>query len=75
MEEKATINLTAGRPVDVLVEYTNTSPPDVDEHSEKRNSQPALMRGVVSWSLNAKCSLAYLHGLYSIKCLLIIFRF
>ncbi|KAF9562128.1 beta-glucosidase [Agrocybe pediades] len=47
IEEKATINLTAGKSVDVLVLYTNTAPPDgEDENGEGRLSQPALMRGV-----------------------------
>ena len=39
-----TISLTAGKPVDILVEYTNTKPP---EGPEADRSQPALMRGVV----------------------------
>ncbi|KAI0262966.1 glycoside hydrolase family 3 protein [Gloeopeniophorella convolvens] len=43
IEEKAVVNLKAGNPIDVLVEYTNTDPPG----SEVRDlSQPALMRGV-----------------------------
>ncbi|KAG6833210.1 hypothetical protein H0H87_010273 [Tephrocybe sp. NHM501043] len=47
IEEKATIDVIAGVPMDVLVEYTNTSPPDgADENGEGRLSQPALMRGV-----------------------------
>ncbi|TFK42861.1 glycoside hydrolase family 3 protein [Crucibulum laeve] len=47
IEEKATINMSAGTSVDVLVEYTNTPPPDgADENGEGRLSQPALMRGV-----------------------------
>jgi beta-glucosidase len=49
IEEKATISLTAGKSVDLLVEYTNTAPLDGDdEKGEGRLSQPALMRGVVS---------------------------
>lgn len=40
-----TVSLTAGQPVDILVEYTNTKPP---VGSETDRSQPALMRGVVS---------------------------
>ncbi|THH27625.1 hypothetical protein EUX98_g6566 [Antrodiella citrinella] len=43
VEEKASINLVTGQPVDVLVEYTNTKPP---EGPEADRSQPALMRGV-----------------------------
>ncbi|KAH8102834.1 putative beta-glucosidase from glycoside hydrolase family GH3 [Cristinia sonorae] len=43
VEEKASILLEAGKPVDVLVEYTNTKPP---EGPEADRSQPALMRGV-----------------------------
>ncbi|KAF9459562.1 glycoside hydrolase family 3 protein [Collybia nuda] len=47
VEEKAIILVTAHRPVNVLVEYTNTAPPDgADEKGEGRLSQPALMRGV-----------------------------
>ncbi|KAG6879969.1 hypothetical protein C0992_008903 [Termitomyces sp. T32_za158] len=47
IEERATVDLTAGVPLDVLVEYTNTPPPDGnDENGEGRLSQPALMRGV-----------------------------
>ncbi|EMD34486.1 glycoside hydrolase family 3 protein [Gelatoporia subvermispora B] len=43
VEEIGTIHLTAGKPVDVMVEYTNTKPP---EGPEADRSQPALMRGV-----------------------------
>ncbi|KAI0373363.1 glycoside hydrolase family 3 protein [Pilatotrama ljubarskyi] len=43
VEELGTISLTAGKPVDILVEYTNTKPP---EGPEADRSQPALMRGV-----------------------------
>ncbi|KAF8163026.1 beta-glucosidase [Crassisporium funariophilum] len=47
IEEKATINLEAGKSVDILVLYTNTPPLDGDdEKGEGRLSQPALMRGV-----------------------------
>ncbi|KAG6850469.1 hypothetical protein H0H93_012890 [Arthromyces matolae] len=46
IEEKATIDVIADVPMDVVVEYTNTPPPDDDEHGEGRLSQPALMRGV-----------------------------
>ncbi|KAF8892689.1 glycoside hydrolase family 3 protein [Infundibulicybe gibba] len=47
VEEKSTVSLIAGKRVDVLVEYTNSPPPDgVDENGERRNAQPALMRGV-----------------------------
>jgi hypothetical protein len=49
VEEKATISVTAEKSIGVLVEYTNTAPPDGDdEKGEGRLSQPALMRGVVS---------------------------
>lgn len=42
-------------PVDVLVEYTNTvASSGDDEHGEGRISQPALMRGVVSFP-NGPC--------------------
>ena len=44
-EEKATIHLEAGKPVQISVEYTNTLPPNSGGRSI---SQPALMRGVVS---------------------------
>ena len=44
VEEMGTISLTAGKPVDILVEYTNTKPPNGPEADR---SQPALMRGVV----------------------------
>ncbi|EKM82934.1 hypothetical protein AGABI1DRAFT_118340 [Agaricus bisporus var. burnettii JB137-S8] len=48
VEEKATVNFSAGKAVDVLVEYTNTvaSDTDDDQHGGDRISQPALMRGV-----------------------------
>jgi hypothetical protein len=44
IEEKATIDMTADVPVDVLVEYTNTSPAN---DSGEISAQPALMLGVV----------------------------
>ncbi|TFK93148.1 glycoside hydrolase family 3 protein [Polyporus arcularius HHB13444] len=43
VEEMATISLTAGKAVDIMVEYTNTKPPSGPESDR---SQPALMRGV-----------------------------
>ncbi|KAM5535560.1 hypothetical protein V8D89_010727 [Ganoderma adspersum] len=43
VEEMGTVSLTAGQPVDILVEYTNTKPP---AGLETDRSQPALMRGV-----------------------------
>ncbi|CDO74858.1 hypothetical protein BN946_scf185004.g8 [Trametes cinnabarina] len=43
VEEMGMVFLTAGKPVDVVVEYTNTKPP---EGPEADRSQPALMRGV-----------------------------
>ncbi|KAF5376574.1 hypothetical protein D9757_008256 [Collybiopsis confluens] len=48
IEEKATIQLEAGKPVEVLVEYTNTRPsPDEDNGGKSApESQPALMRGL-----------------------------
>lgn len=48
IEEKAVINMTAQIAVDILVEYTNTSP---TKEEEEVSSQPALMLGVVSRSL------------------------
>lgn len=44
VEEKGTIEMIKGKSVDVLVEYTNTPPPDA---GERDLSQPALMLGVV----------------------------
>lgn len=44
VEEVGVVSLTAGRPVNVSVEYTNTRPPDGPEADR---SQPALMRGLV----------------------------
>ncbi|EGN92018.1 glycoside hydrolase family 3 protein [Serpula lacrymans var. lacrymans S7.3] len=47
VEEKATVNLKAGSPVELLVEYTNTvGASSEDDGVDKGNSQPALMRGV-----------------------------
>jgi len=43
IEEKTVVHLKANVPVDVLVEYTNTPPPDTVYGDL---SQPALMRGV-----------------------------
>ena len=45
VEELGLIELEAGKPVDVYVEYTNTKPP---AGPDSDRSQPALMRGVVS---------------------------
>ncbi|KAJ7135038.1 glycoside hydrolase family 3 protein [Mycena crocata] len=44
IEEKAIIALEAQTPVDILVEYTNTSP--TKDGDEEISSQPALMLGV-----------------------------
>ncbi|KAF9264923.1 glycoside hydrolase family 3 protein [Marasmius fiardii PR-910] len=41
VEEKAVIQVEAGKSLDILVEYTNTKPPTDDI-----SAQPALMRGV-----------------------------
>ncbi|KAI4518352.1 glycoside hydrolase family 3 protein [Schizophyllum commune Loenen D] len=46
IEEKAVVDLEAGKPVRLNIEYTNTPPPDQDSNDERRNAQPALMRGV-----------------------------
>ncbi|KAI0668559.1 glycoside hydrolase family 3 protein [Trametes maxima] len=43
VEELGTVSLVAGKPVEIVVEYTNTKPP---EGPESDRSQPALMRGV-----------------------------
>ncbi|KAF9066829.1 glycoside hydrolase family 3 protein [Rhodocollybia butyracea] len=47
-EEKATVQLVAGKSVDVVVEYTNSYPPldKDDEGDSKPEAQPALMRGL-----------------------------
>lgn len=47
VEERATVTLDADKPVKILVEYTNTKPP---QGPEADLSQPALMRGVVCYS-------------------------
>ena len=48
VEEKADIRLEEGQPVDILLEYTNTLPPDTTNNgADEGSSQPALMRGVV----------------------------
>lgn len=48
IEEKGDVQLEEGQPVDILVEYINTLPPDTtNDGTDKGNSQPALMRGVV----------------------------
>ncbi|KAK7043724.1 hypothetical protein VNI00_008336 [Paramarasmius palmivorus] len=44
IEEKATIELKGGKPIDVLVEYTNTAPSSGTNGDG--SAQPALMRGV-----------------------------
>ncbi|KZV61870.1 glycoside hydrolase family 3 protein [Peniophora sp. CONT] len=43
VEEKAVVNVEAGKPLDVLIEYTNTPPPDSEQTD---TSQPGLMLGV-----------------------------
>jgi hypothetical protein len=48
VEEKAVVDLVAEKATEILVEYTNTSLPD---GPERDYSQPALMRGVVSFVL------------------------
>ncbi|TFY72401.1 hypothetical protein EVG20_g640 [Dentipellis fragilis] len=45
IEEKVIVDITAGKAVRVVVEYTNTPPPDTDAGAGDL-SQPALMRGV-----------------------------
>jgi hypothetical protein len=45
IEEKGAIDMIADKPVDILVEYTNSSPPNGS--TGDKSSQPALMRGVV----------------------------
>ncbi|KAG8996030.1 hypothetical protein FRB93_000992 [Tulasnella sp. JGI-2019a] len=44
-EEKAIVDVTAGKPLKVYVEYINTPPP-TDEKAKRDRSQPALMLGV-----------------------------
>lgn len=46
IEEKAVLDLEGGKPVRINVEYTTIPPPDTDSNDERRNAQPALMRGV-----------------------------
>ncbi|KAL1743285.1 glycoside hydrolase family 3 protein [Schizophyllum fasciatum] len=46
IEEKAVVELEGGKSVRLNIEYTNTPPPDQDSNDERRNAQPALMRGV-----------------------------
>jgi len=43
VEEMGVVDLVAGKSIDIMVEYTNTKPP---EGPEADRSQPALMRGV-----------------------------
>lgn len=45
IEEKASVPLCAGKPVDIEVVYINSSPP-LEEGEERDLSQPALMRGL-----------------------------
>jgi beta-glucosidase len=47
VEEKGDIALEAGKPIEVLVEYSNYPPPDFAQD----DSQPALMIGVVCLEL------------------------
>lgn len=44
VEEIGEVQLEAGKPIEIMVEYTNTRPP---EGPESDRSQPALMRGLV----------------------------
>ena len=44
VEEIGEVQLEASKPVEIMVEYTNTRPP---EGPESDRSQPALMRGLV----------------------------
>lgn len=46
IEEKAVVNVTAGKTLEILVEYTNTPPPVDGPGPERDFGQPALMRGV-----------------------------
>lgn len=40
--------MTAGKPVEIVIEYTNTGPPDAPEGStERRTAQPGIMLGLV----------------------------
>ena len=43
------VDVQAGKPLDIYVEYTNTPPPDA---TQTDMSQPGLMLGVVSIPLN-----------------------
>ena len=54
VEEIGTVSLTAGKSVDIMVEYANTKPP---ENQEADRSQPSLMRGVVRHlQLGGRCA-------------------
>ena len=50
VEEKAVVNVKAGKSLDIYVEYTNTPPPD---STQTDMSQPGLMLGAVSIPLNS----------------------
>ncbi|THH09589.1 hypothetical protein EW146_g8641 [Bondarzewia mesenterica] len=46
IEEKAVIDVIAGKSLEISVEYTNTDPPEIGPGAERDFGQPALMRGV-----------------------------
>ncbi|KAF7964680.1 hypothetical protein HWV62_4193 [Athelia sp. TMB] len=46
-EERGVINMTAGKPVEITIEYTNTRPPNAPAGStERRTAQPGIMLGL-----------------------------
>jgi beta-glucosidase len=52
VEEKGIVDMIANKPVEILVEYTNSSPPN--DSTGDTSSQPALMRGVVRFFIGHK---------------------
>ena len=48
-EERGVVNMTAGKPVEITIEYTNTRPRNAPAGStERRTAQPGIMLGLVS---------------------------
>lgn len=50
IEEKVTLDLSSDNDAEIVVEYTNTPPPNTDDGTSG-NAQPGLMRGVVCGAL------------------------
>lgn len=52
-EERGVVNMSAGKPVEIVIEYTNTRPPNAPAGStERRTAQPGIMLGLVSASFS-----------------------